>query len=78
MRETFIHGADDMQWLFSTHCKAVAAQLSTRCHSAIIFGNEDCPEKVLLYWDEFPLANSAPACTMVQNENGNLVDNGGF
>ncbi len=73
-RHTFIHGSADMQWLFSTHAKFVPLPYQSRIRSAVIYGNEDCPERIDLHWAEFPLANSMPAFTLVQDpDTGDLA-----
>lgn len=50
-----ISGADDMAWLQST------TKIDCRDYlSAVISGNEDCPERVDLYKSEMPTIREAP------------------
>ena len=73
-RATFIHGADDMGWLFSTHAEFTPLEHQWRLNSAVLYGNEDCPERIELHWSEHPLANSMAAFTLVQDPiTGDLV-----
>lgn len=77
MQTTFMNDASDIQWLFSTHLKNIAPTIGkplTECRSAVVYGNEDCPEAVELHWDKFPLANAMPAARFVQDDNGNLSE----
>lgn len=73
MRHTFINSAEDMSWLFSTHLRTCAPEVQ-RCQSAVVFGNEDSPERVELHWDVNPLANAMPAAVYMQDADGQLRD----
>lgn len=76
MQITFINNPSDIQWLFSTHLKNIQTigKPLTGCQSAVVYGNEDCPDAVELHWDKFPLANAMPAARFVQDDNGNLSE----
>lgn len=47
MTQTFLDTEDDMEWLFDTHLPNLS--LSWKPRSAIIHGNEDCPERIDLF-----------------------------
>ena len=55
-RETFISGAEDMQWLRDVHLK----RLLPRFKSAIIVGNEDCPDEIKVYASADPRYDAVP------------------
>jgi hypothetical protein len=58
MNQTFLNTKSDMEWLFSTH---LANRFEFKhFHSAILYGNEDCPEKVDLFFREEPLVSDEP------------------
>ena len=42
MRQTYLDTPEDMQWLRDVHCQDMPADMSC----AILYGNEDAPEKV--------------------------------
>lgn len=74
MKQTFITAAkdrDDFEWLMDVHVKD---QSLARCRSAVIYGNEDCPDKIELWFAYYPLAYEMPAATFVRNEDGELVE----
>jgi len=54
MKSTFINSVDDMSWLFDTHLKE-NKEFYPEYNSAILYGNEDCPEKIELYKKKNPL-----------------------
>lgn len=66
--EVFLDTEEDMAWLKEVHIPDMP-----EAHSAILEGNEDAPDKVILYTDQSPLYNDTPAATYVSNEEGNLV-----
>jgi len=74
MRQTFITAAnaeDDFQWLFDAHIKDPAL---ARCRSAVIHGNEDGPDKIEVWFADYPLAYERPAAVFVRNEDGELTE----
>lgn len=76
MRSQFLHHPDDMQWLREVHLRdvPVLGKPLTECRSAIIEGNEDCPDKITLYWARSPLAYEMPAAVLERSEDGELVE----
>lgn len=55
----FINSLDDMDWLFQVHLHSMG--LNRRYYqSAIIFGNEDCPEGIHLYQQAAPSVKDVP------------------
>ena len=64
MKELFLNSIEDIGWLLSTHLKSSKMVFN----SFIIYGNEDCPEKVELFKRVMPTANSKPFATFVINE----------
>ena len=60
MREVFINSPEDMEWLFEVH-NVKDVRISWEPKSAIIYGNEDCPDRIDLYpvaepnWNDPPL-----------------------
>ncbi len=47
----FLNAPDDVQWLKETHLQGIA---HPDFASFILYGNEDCPEKVYLYANAEP------------------------
>jgi hypothetical protein len=75
MPRTFINKPEDMSWLFSTHLKALpplAGKSLALCRSAIITGNEDCPDEIELHWAHNPLVYEMAAAHFVRGEDGEL------
>lgn len=75
MTDTFINTPADMAWLFSTHLRAMPpcpGKALTECRSAIVTGNEDCPDEIELHWAYNPLAYDMPAAHFVRNNDGEL------
>ncbi len=65
MIECFLESEEDMEWLADVHCP-----IAREYCCAILYGNEDCPEKVHLY------ARNHYKCkptVLVPNDEGNLV-----
>ena len=56
MRETLISGDEDMRWLREVHWP----ELPANYHSAVIFGNEDWPERIEAYESADPLVTDTP------------------
>jgi len=74
MRVTFITAAvrrDDFQWLFDVHIKDPSL---AKCRSAMIYGNEDCPDKIEVWFADYPLAYEMPAAVFVRNDDGELIE----
>ena len=55
--------ATDCQWLRETHLAKVADL--PEFHSFMIFGNEDCPERLELYAARMPFVSDAPVASYV-------------
>ncbi len=53
MRQQFLNGADDVQWLRDTHLKGLPALPAFQ--SFVIIGNEDAPDELHLYASADPL-----------------------
>ena len=53
MRQTFINEPEDMQWLIKTNLGGNFDKFS-QFHAAILYGNEDSPCSVDLFYDEEP------------------------
>ena len=49
MRTTFLNTKDDMQWLFDVH------KIPKKYKSAVLYGNEDWPEKIVVFVKKNPL-----------------------
>jgi hypothetical protein len=68
MKTTFISeldDSDDMHWLREVHLPG----LDPKYQSAVIFGNEDCPDRITVYEDPDPLFTDA-GVTYALNANG--------
>lgn len=77
MQQVFLHHIDDMQWLRDVHLRALppsAGKSLLECRSAVVVGNEDCPDKIELYWSRSPLAYEMPAAVLVRGEDGELTE----
>ena len=55
-RSTFINTPDDMKWLRDVHLP----RLSSKFHSALLFGNEDSPDQIHVYEAEDPEVYDQP------------------
>jgi hypothetical protein len=65
---------DDLQWLKEAHLKDLISDGQyERVHSAVISGNEDCPEAVELYCSKNPMMNEKPEFTFERNSEGDLA-----
>lgn len=68
MRQTILNTPEDVQWLEDTH-------LSSRYYdgprlafaSAVVCGNEDCPERIDLYVTAEPLVSDVPLSLYLEN-----------
>ena len=58
MTTTFINSPDDMRWLADVHLADL--NISWKPRSAVIDGNEDCPESIELYPRKDPLYTDLP------------------
>jgi hypothetical protein len=67
---TFINDKEDMGWLKDVHVK----NLPNTAKSAIIYGNEDCPDKVEIFDSEKPHYQDKPIMTLVIDDDGNLKE----
>ena len=68
MPTSFLDDKSDLEWLFSTHLKAYAAELGAfTC--AVLHGNEDAPERVECFEDNH---YQAIPVVFVQDETGEL------
>jgi hypothetical protein len=45
VRKSFLNSADDMKWLRDVHLRG----LNQKFKSAVVTGNEDCPERVEVF-----------------------------
>ncbi len=79
-----INSEEDMQWLFDVHVKNL--HVSWKPRSAIIFGNEDSPERIDLYprrdplWTDIPLTGTPlfdgySFCGPLQRDDAMAIDN---
>lgn len=55
---TFLDKPEDIQWLRETHLKNVPNLPAFK--SAIIVGNEDCPERIVCYKFKSPRYDACP------------------
>jgi hypothetical protein len=61
----------DIDWLFDTHLKAYP-KLRGEYKSFILYGNEDCPDKIELYKAQDPLVGDS-FLEFTRNEDGEYV-----
>ena len=55
-RQIFLNTSDDIDWLKSVHLKGIDLPVQYQeFKSAVLYGNEDCPESVDLYVSADPL-----------------------
>lgn len=72
MKQTIFTESPDITWLFNTHIPSYACtETHTQCEVALIYGNEDSPEKVELF--SVNDYKAKPYATFLQNDSGNLV-----
>lgn len=69
MSVEFINSEDDMQWLYDVHLLGMDANRVFR--SAVIYGNEDSPDRIELFEDANPTVNDIPRIIIpTNNEEG--------
>ena len=56
-REVLLNTPEDVLWLRQTHLKDVPTPMFK---SAVMFGNEDCPTRLILYHSSNPLIHFKP------------------
>jgi hypothetical protein len=56
---------EDIQWLRETHGDI---RMSPEVQSAILYGNEDCPDLVELFASPFPSVTDSPVGFLVPND----------
>jgi hypothetical protein len=74
MRQTYCNTPADCQWLRETHLAEKNwnnANPIPDFQSFCLFGNEDCPEEILIYREAHPTIKDKPVRAM-------LTDNGGY
>ena len=74
MKQTFLNSPEDCQQLRETHLKTKNWNNELTIpdfKSFCIFGNEDCPQEILIYKDKHPNITDKPIRAM-------LCDNGGY
>lgn len=52
----FLNSSEDMSWLREVHLP----NLSEKYQSAVIYGNEDCPERIDAYTEAEPICSEEP------------------
>lgn len=64
MREQFLNDPDDMKWLFEVHISRQDEWKPDRpmdhYQSAVMYGNEDSPERIELFYDTRPHYEDEP------------------
>jgi len=68
-RTTFCDDPEDVRWLRETHLRGLDAP---EFQSFVMTGNEDAPEKVVLYAQPDPNIFDVPVRAFVQGEDGSL------
>jgi len=69
MNIELLNSLEDIAWLQTTHLKH---HPNITFNAFLIYGNEDCPEKVELYRRQNPTVNSKPFATFIADDDGNL------
>lgn len=74
MKEQFLNSKEDCKWLRETHLKDknLNNELPFEIKSFVIYGNEDCPDRILIY----PTIN--PTVTDLRYKVAHLMDNGKY
>ena len=74
MKQMLLIQPANIAWLFKTHLKGKSDSLKERnCTAALITGNEDCPNKIELYYAT-PKHTFKPRHTLVlEPETGNYI-----
>jgi hypothetical protein len=60
MKAELLTWACDILWLKQTHLKALSEAEKAEIQSAVIYGNEDSPEKVVCYSNDNPSIHDVP------------------
>ena len=73
LKQTFCDSPEDCQWLRETHLKDKNLNNGPvpPFKSFVMFGNEDCPQSILLYGEKSPNINDKPI-------RFDLMDNGNY
>lgn len=66
-KETFINKAEDLQWLKDTHLKGIELP---DFKSFLLYGNEDCPDKLELHKLKMPAVYATPVASFFLQEDG--------
>lgn len=69
-RINFMNAPGDLDWLFETHLKSIAAERG-QYKSFILYGNEDCPSRIDLYARKMPNYDAAPEKTLTRGGESN-------
>jgi len=69
MKSQFYNTIEDLRWILTTHLKDFPCLYF---NSFIVYGNEDCPEKVELFKKLNPNYDAKPYATFVIGEDGKL------
>lgn len=69
MKTQLLNALEDIAWLQTTHLKH---HPNLTFNAFLIYGNEDCPERVELYKRQELKTYSKPFAILNMDENGNL------
>lgn len=69
LKQTFLSGPVNCLWLRETHLRHLSLP---EFDSAVLYGNEDCPERVELYSLESPTIHDTPIETYTMDDDGVL------
>jgi hypothetical protein len=65
-RPNFLNSEEDMIWLFETHL--ITSQIPFRPKSAVLYGNEDCPDEMLIWDHPNPNYHEPPRVGLLQDD----------
>jgi hypothetical protein len=67
-----LNDIEDIAWLETTHLKK-HKEVHGKFNSFILYGNEDCPDRVELYKKKEPTINSKIFRAFLRNAEGELI-----
>lgn len=74
MKLQLLNDNEDLAWLLDTHLKDVGDTPVFR--SAIVFGNEDCPQEIALYSSHMPLVSEFPIARYLYTDGAYVLTEG--
>lgn len=72
-RQVYLWHDEDLAWLREVHLEMMDAADRDKIKSAVIFGNEDCPDTIHLYDKAWPTVHDKPFAEYHHNQEGDVI-----